>query len=95
MAGVVGSSQAHYDIWGNAVNMASRMDSTGQPGRIQVTQDVADMLTSLNIACTYRGMTYVKGRGEIPTFFVEVTNDMNFEAKTKTNTFATFRSWFN
>lgn len=36
MAGVVGSSKPLYDVWGNAVNMASRMDSTGMPGRIQV-----------------------------------------------------------
>lgn len=36
MAGVVGSSKPLYDVWGNAVNMASRMDSTGIPGQIQV-----------------------------------------------------------
>lgn len=36
MAGVVGSSKPLYDVWGNAVNMASRMDSTGKPGKIQV-----------------------------------------------------------
>ena len=38
MAGVVGSSKPLYDIWGNSVNMASRMDSTGIPGEIQVTE---------------------------------------------------------
>lgn len=38
MAGVVGSSKPLYDVWGNAVNMASRMDSTGIPGKIQVTK---------------------------------------------------------
>lgn len=36
MAGVVGSSKPLYDVWGNCVNMASRMDSTGIPGKIQV-----------------------------------------------------------
>ena len=35
-AGVVGSQKPLYDIWGNAVNIASRMDSTGEPGKIQV-----------------------------------------------------------
>lgn len=40
MAGVVGSSKPLYDVWGNAVNMASRMDSTGTPGKIQVGQPV-------------------------------------------------------
>lgn len=39
MAGVVGSSKPLYDVWGNAVNMASRMDSTGIPGKIQVKFD--------------------------------------------------------
>ena len=36
IAGVIGAKKPHYDIWGNSVNVASRMDSTGQLGRIQV-----------------------------------------------------------
>ncbi|XP_013108012.1 adenylyl cyclase X E [Stomoxys calcitrans] len=78
MAGVVGSSKPHYDIWGNAVNMASRMDSTGVRGRIQVTEDTAEILRTFNIKCTQRGMTYVKGRGEIPTYFVGIDDNLNF-----------------
>lgn len=42
MAGVVGASKPLYDIWGNSVNMASRMDSTGVPGMIQVINIIAD-----------------------------------------------------
>ncbi|KAH8418221.1 hypothetical protein KR222_001475 [Zaprionus bogoriensis] len=68
MAGVVGISKPHYDIWGNPVNMASRMDSTGVPGKIQVTENTAMKLRNFNIQCNYRGMTFVKGRGNIPTY---------------------------
>lgn len=38
VAGVIGARRPQYDIWGNTVNVASRMDSTGVPGKIQVTQ---------------------------------------------------------
>ncbi|KAH8379844.1 hypothetical protein KR009_007571 [Drosophila setifemur] len=77
MAGVVGISKPHYDIWGNPVNMASRMDSTGLPGHIQVTENTALKLREFNIQCNYRGMTFVKGRGNIPTYIVGI--DSNYE----------------
>ena len=44
VAGVIGAKKPQYDIWGNAVNVASRMDSTGMVGKIQVTQEVAQIL---------------------------------------------------
>lgn len=78
MAGVVGSYKPHYDIWGNAVNMASRMDSTGIAGSIQVTQNTAKILESYNVKCTYRGQTFVKGRGHIPTYIINVDESLNF-----------------
>ncbi|KAL7734958.1 hypothetical protein ACLKA6_011223 [Drosophila palustris] len=79
MAGVVGASQVHYDIWGNAVNMASRMDSTGVTGHIQVTDETASILHKCGIKCNYRGMTFVKGRGILPTFFVAIDENFNFQ----------------
>lgn len=79
MAGVVGASQVHYDIWGNAVNVASRMDSTGVAGKIQVTEETANILRRFGLVCSYRGMTFVKGLGKLPTYFVEV--DSNYEFK--------------
>jgi len=79
MAGVVGASQVHYDIWGNAVNMASRMDSTGVAGLIQVTDETAEILRKCGIKCNYRGMTFVKGRGILPTFFVGIDENFNFQ----------------
>ncbi|XP_037709263.1 adenylyl cyclase X E-like isoform X2 [Drosophila subpulchrella] len=78
MAGVVGASQPHYDIWGNPVNMASRMESTGLPGHIQVTEESAKTLQEFDILCIYRGMTFVKGRGEIPTYFVGIDENLKF-----------------
>ncbi|XP_037708102.1 adenylyl cyclase X E-like [Drosophila subpulchrella] len=78
MAGIVGASQPHYDIWGNPVNMASRMESTGLPGNIHVTEESARILHEFGIVCQYRGLTFVKGRGEIPTFFVGIDDNLNF-----------------
>lgn len=81
MAGVVGASQVHYDIWGNAVNMASRMDSTGAPGYIQVTEESANVLSKCGINCHFRGMTFVKGRGMQPTYFVGIDDHLDFELR--------------
>jgi len=78
MAGVVGSTKPLYDIWGNSVNMASRMDSTGEPGKIQVTSETAKVLQENGIACQYRGEIQVKGRGLIPTYFVGIDEQLNF-----------------
>ncbi|XP_034128891.1 adenylyl cyclase X E-like isoform X1 [Drosophila guanche] len=78
MAGVVGASQPHYDIWGDPVNMASRMDSTGMIGHIQVTEETAVLLREFGIVCNYRGKTYVKGPGQIPTYFVAIDDNNNF-----------------
>ncbi|KAH8276432.1 hypothetical protein KR018_011766, partial [Drosophila ironensis] len=78
MAGVVGASHPHYDIWGNAVNMASRMETTGLEGHIQITEESANILHSFGISCTLRGMTFVKGVGEIPTYFVDIGPDLTF-----------------
>lgn len=78
MAGVVGSSKPLYDVWGNCVNMASRMDSTGVPGTIQLTKESAEELQSFGIRCDYRGETFVKGRGNIPTYFARIDDRLEF-----------------
>ncbi|XP_070136366.1 adenylyl cyclase X E-like isoform X2 [Drosophila bipectinata] len=75
MAGVVGLSKPHYDIWGHAVNMASRMASTGVQGRIQVPRKTAKVLRAFNIHCEYRGPTPVKGVGDVPTYLVALEQD--------------------
>ncbi|KAK3510295.1 hypothetical protein QTP70_033738 [Hemibagrus guttatus] len=70
IAGVIGARKPQYDIWGNTVNVASRMESTGELGRIQVTEETSDVLQKLGYSCECRGLIDVKGKGELKTFFV-------------------------
>ncbi|XP_028045225.1 adenylate cyclase type 2 isoform X2 [Monomorium pharaonis] len=74
-AGVVGAQKPLYDIWGDAVNMASRMDTTGLPGKIQVTADTAAVLEQQGVKCHLRGETYVKPKGEVTTYFVGIDEE--------------------
>ncbi|KAJ9579599.1 hypothetical protein L9F63_004784, partial [Diploptera punctata] len=70
-AGVIGELKPHYDIWGHSVNMASRMESTGEPGRIQVTEETAKVLLENGIYCDYRGAIRVKSIKElVNTYYV-------------------------
>ncbi|KAJ8664839.1 hypothetical protein QAD02_006501 [Eretmocerus hayati] len=75
IAGVVGAQKPQYDIWGNTVNVASRMDSCGEMGRIQVTEDTAKILQSAGYKLTCRGPTYVKGKGQLTTYYVNTAFD--------------------
>lgn len=75
IAGVVGAQKPQYDIWGNTVNVASRMDSCGIMGRIQVTEDTAKILMGAGYSCECRGPTYVKGKGTLTTYFVKTQFD--------------------
>ena len=71
VAGVVGGSKPQYDIWGNTVNVASRMETTGQMGRIQATEMVRDSVVSLaGYSCVFRGRIMVKGKGALPTYWI-------------------------
>ncbi|XP_068584387.1 adenylate cyclase type 2-like [Cebidichthys violaceus] len=70
IAGVIGAHKPQYDIWGNSVNVASRMDSTGVLDKIQVTEETAQMVESIGYSVTLRGVVNVKGKGELTTYFV-------------------------
>ncbi|XP_072814976.1 adenylate cyclase type 2 isoform X2 [Vicugna pacos] len=70
IAGVIGAQKPQYDIWGNTVNVASRMDSTGVLDKIQVTEETSLVLQTLGYTCTCRGIINVKGKGELKTYFV-------------------------
>ncbi|XP_029932527.1 adenylate cyclase type 4 [Myripristis murdjan] len=70
IAGVIGAHKPQYDIWGNSVNVASRMDSTGVLDKIQVTEETARVVESLGYSVTVRGVITVKGKGELTTYFI-------------------------
>ncbi|KAI5275007.1 adenylate cyclase type 7 isoform X1 [Manis pentadactyla] len=70
IAGVIGARKPQYDIWGNTVNVASRMESTGELGKIQVTEETSTVLQGLGYSCECRGLINVKGKGELRTYFV-------------------------
>ncbi|XDC83630.1 hypothetical protein R6Z07F_014803 [Ovis aries] len=70
IAGVIGAQKPQYDIWGNTVNVASRMDSTGVLDKIQVTEETSIILQTLGYTCTCRGIINVKGKGDLKTYFV-------------------------
>lgn len=77
VAGVIGARKPQYDIWGNTVNVASRMDSTGVPGYTQVTQDVVDALQGSHFEFKCRGQIKVKGKGDMVTYFLCDTKPSN------------------
>ncbi|KAF7247739.1 Adenylate cyclase type 1 [Varanus komodoensis] len=89
VAGVIGARRPQYDIWGNTVNVASRMDSTGVQGKIQVTEEVQRILKRCNYEFVCRGKVSVKGKGEMLTYFLEgkangnnsQTRSLNLERK--------------
>ncbi|XP_072906187.1 adenylate cyclase type 3 [Hemitrygon akajei] len=71
LAGVIGARKPHYDIWGNTVNVASRMESTGQMGNIQVVEETYLVLKEYGFRFVRRGPVYVKGKGELITFLLK------------------------
>uniref|UniRef100_A0A8C2GP64 adenylate cyclase n=1 Tax=Cyprinus carpio TaxID=7962 RepID=A0A8C2GP64_CYPCA len=70
VAGVIGARKPQYDIWGNTVNVASRMDSTGVPDCIQVTTDLYHELERKGYQLECRGLVKVKGKGDMTTYFL-------------------------
>ncbi|KAA0723978.1 Adenylate cyclase type 2 [Triplophysa tibetana] len=70
IAGVIGAHKPQYDIWGNTVNVASRMDSTGVLDKIQVTAETAQVAQTHGYGVTLRGVINVKGKGELTTYFI-------------------------
>jgi adenylate cyclase len=69
MAGVIGAERFTYDIWGDAVNLAARLEGTGQPGRIQVSAAFREVLGDA-FAFEPRGPIEIKGVGREETWFL-------------------------
>ncbi len=70
VAGVIGRSRFQYDIWGDAVNTASRMESHGVPDRIQLTRTTYELIKD-DFECSRRGLVEVKGKEPMETWFLE------------------------
>ena len=70
VAGVIGTKKFIYDIWGDTVNLASRMEATGVPGRVQVSAAVEERLRA-RFRFASRGLVEIKGKGFLPTWFLE------------------------
>jgi guanylate cyclase len=68
-AGVIGHKRFLYDLWGDAVNTASRMESNGTPGRIQITRATYELVKDAFV-CEERGTIPVKGKGEMQTWYL-------------------------
>jgi class 3 adenylate cyclase len=70
IAGVVGKKKFAYDIWGDSVNIASRMEGNGEPGRINISQSTA-LLIKDYFYIAPRGKVQVKGKGEMDMYWIE------------------------
>ena len=70
VAGIVGIKKFSYDIWGDTVNIASRMESSGEPGKINVSGSTYELVKN-NFNCTHRGKIEAKNKEEIDMYFIE------------------------
>ena len=70
VAGIVGIKKFAYDIWGDTVNTASRLESSGEPGMINISQTTFERVHHL-IRCIHRGKINAKGKGEIDMYFID------------------------
>ena len=69
VAGVIGRKRFLYDLWGDAVNTASRMESHGTPGRIQITRATYELVSD-EFECEPRGTIAIKGKGEVEAWYL-------------------------
>ncbi len=70
VAGVIGHRKFQYDVWGDTVNTASRMESHGEPDRIQISEATHSLISD-GFMCSPRGEIQVKGKGMLPTWYLE------------------------
>ena len=70
VAGVVGARKFAYDIWGDTVNVASRVESKSEPGRVNISESTYDLI-KYKFRCAYRGKVQAKNKGMLDMYFVE------------------------
>lgn len=74
VAGIVGHKKFAYDIWGDAVNLASRMESSGEAGQINISQATYDRISS-TYSCIFRGEIEAKNKGKVGMYFVNLPSN--------------------
>ena len=70
VAGIVGVKKYAYDIWGDTVNIASRMESSGEAGKVNISESTYELVKE-KFSCTHRGKIQAKNNYEIDMYFVE------------------------
>jgi len=70
VAGIIGKRKFSYDLWGDVVNIASRMESHGVPGEIQITESTAQLIAN-SFSIEERGFMDIKGKGQMKTFWLK------------------------
>ena len=70
VAGIVGVKKFAYDIWGDTVNIASRMESSGEAGKVNISGSTYELVKD-KFKCEHRGKILAKNKGEIDMYFVE------------------------
>jgi class 3 adenylate cyclase len=74
VAGIVGVKKFQYDIWGDTVNTASRMESSGAVGKVNISEATYSLVED-KFTCTYRGQVEAKGKGNLGMWFVEAIHN--------------------
>lgn len=69
VAGIVGTNKFTYDVWGDTVNIASRLENNSESGKINISGSTYELIKD-SFECEYRGKLFVKGKGEIDMYFV-------------------------
>jgi len=70
VAGVVGKKKFRYDLFGDTINTASRMESSGEPDKINISEPTFQLVKN-DVNCEYRGKIHAKGKGELEMYFVK------------------------
>lgn len=78
IAGVLGTDKPTFDIIGDPINIASRLQSTDYPGRIQISQNTYDLIKEMEVQIEPRGDVYLKGKGNHPAYIISPQSNSNF-----------------
>ncbi len=70
IAGIIGEKKFTYDIWGDTVNLASRMESSGEPGKVNISASTYELVKN-HFECQHRGKIIAKNKGQIDMYFVK------------------------